>query len=564
MAKASIGPSCWVLFLASAAATAFLTPAIIRLAVRAGVVDGGGYRRISNSPKPLLGGLAIGAPFTIICLLGVAEPTRTLVGLQGVGRDFAVLAAGGAAVLAAGVVDDVRRLRPRTKLLIQVGVALVICAGGGGAKALNLPLIGAVGLGPVLGALFTIGWLVGIINAMTLVDGLDGLAAGLALIGAVALALLAGMSGSAFVVLLCAALAGSLLAFLFYNFHPARIFLGETGSMFLGFVLATVALMGSHKTDAAVVFLAPVLALGLPIYETLTSVARRLMRGKPLLAGDRGHTYHRLLRLGLSQRQVALTLYTVAFCCTLAAVLCQMAHARGRAAWAPIALFVLTMATLSWTAGYLRVPDAVRGARRRHHNRLLRALCRYAALRLGSGNPVVGTVELMRLVRRELGLRFLEAWTDDGPVQLLSSGRMRFRPTGGSPIDAEAEAEPAFVAMPNGYVADEEMRHLPVDLLETIRVRAASGHTMTVRYQHYFERPELERQDVAGILAQLFEQVNLSPPAPEAVRTPRLPLLLPEDSPAALADQSAAKATLQPSGISQTRAAARPVRVHPP
>jgi len=505
-------PTFWFLFFSSLAATCLLTPAVMVLARRIGAVDRGGYRKIYNGAMPLLGGLAVAGPFAGVCVAGLIGPTHMLEALHGRMYDLLVLATGCAAIVAVGIVDDTRGMRARTKLFFQTLIALFVALSGNAVTTVGLPVVGTVHLGPVLGTFVAMLWIVGLVNAFNLVDGMDGLASGLALIASVALGILAALNGSTFVVLLCVALAGSLLGFLMYNFHPAKIFLGDTGSMFLGFALASITLMDNYKTHATVIFLPAVLALGLPIFETMLSIVRRYVRGKPLFSGDQEHTHHRLLKKGFTQRQVALILYSAAVLCLVAAVLFQLSTVRAHVSWMPLGLYVSTVLGVAWMAGYLRLPEVRRQSRRRPHNQLLSAFSRYASMSLSSDSPFVTSTELMRIARRELGLRYLEAWFEEGPTQIVSSGRLR--------LSARAGA-PAFVAAPDGFVTDEELRALRVDTLKTLRVRSAGGYEIIIRYQFYSEPDELVAQDIGAALANLFEQTRLTPPALSAAERGR-------------------------------------------
>jgi len=215
------------------------------------------------------------------------------------------------AILGLGLLDDIRGMRARYKFLGQIAVAVFICATGHVLQGFYIPFIGGFPLSPQLGVIFSLLWIVGMINAFNLIDGLDGLAAGIALIASVALVVLGMITGNTMIALICLPLAGSLAAFLLFNSHPARIFLGDTGSMFLGYILATVTLMGTYKSETFAIILGPALTLSFPIFETLVSMARRFVRGVPIFSGDGHHTHHRLLRKGFSKRQVVLILYGV-------------------------------------------------------------------------------------------------------------------------------------------------------------------------------------------------------------------------------------------------------------
>jgi UDP-GlcNAc:undecaprenyl-phosphate GlcNAc-1-phosphate transferase len=203
-------------------------------------------------------------------------------------------------------------LRAIYKLTAQIVVASAAFACGFRIGAVQLPLLGALSMG-VFALPITVLWIVGVTNAVNLIDGLDGLAAGVSFFAAFTSFVIASISGSWGTALMMAALMGALVGFLFFNFNPARIFMGDSGSYFLGFVLATTALGGSlqQKASTAVSLLVPVLALGVPIFDTLFSMMRRILERRPLFSADRGHVHHRLLDLGLTHRRAVVLLYGV-------------------------------------------------------------------------------------------------------------------------------------------------------------------------------------------------------------------------------------------------------------
>ncbi|MBX6377608.1 MAG: undecaprenyl/decaprenyl-phosphate alpha-N-acetylglucosaminyl 1-phosphate transferase [Clostridia bacterium] len=278
-----------------------LTPVVRRVALRIGVVDRPGERSVHTRPVPLLGGVAIFLAFGA----GVAA-TGGLSSLPARG-----ILAGGALMLVVGIVDDYRPLRPAVKLAGQLAAAVVLLFAGVRIDFVTNPWGGLLALGPWAYPL-TLLWVVAIINVVNLMDGLDGLAAGVTSIACVTLALVAWQTQQPLeAVLLIAALAGSALGFLPYNFNPARIFMGDAGSMFLGYVLAAVSVEGSVKSPAAVALAVPLLVLGLPIADTFLAILRRLQSGRPVGQADRDHLHHRLLRLGLNQREAVLWMYMV-------------------------------------------------------------------------------------------------------------------------------------------------------------------------------------------------------------------------------------------------------------
>jgi hypothetical protein len=333
------------------------------------------------------------------------------------------------------------------------------------------------------------------------------LASGVAFIASLALALIAALNGNWFVVLLSLSLAGSLLAFLFFNFHPAQVFLGDTGSLFIGFALATIALMGCVKESATYLIVAPILALGFPIFETLISMLRRFIRGRPVFVGDRYHTHHRLLNLGLSHRQVALILYTACFACMAAALLYQVRASDWGRSWIAIGLYLATVCVLALLAGYIRPREALEKAGRRRRNKVLNSLARYVATSIGSGNSLLSPVEILRITRREMNLRFLEIALEDGSV-LYSSGRIRFQPT---EEQLAAFRETPQLLVHNGTPRSMEKTGPLADLFEETVVQTQNACRLIVRYQYSEPLEELERQDISACLADLFEKTRMRP-----------------------------------------------------
>jgi UDP-GlcNAc:undecaprenyl-phosphate/decaprenyl-phosphate GlcNAc-1-phosphate transferase len=485
----------WTLVGTMLAATLLLTPAVMALARRKGVVDSGGHRRIHQKPIPLMGGLAIASPFLLLCALGAAagyfafhhwqwlfrrDPRlfQFMFSVAEMRDTLLLIALGGAGIVMLGVVDDARGLRARYKLLGQVVVAVLVCALGGSLDQVHVPFVGDVLLGPMLGFLVSVLWIVGLVNAVNLIDGMDGLATGVTLIGAGALAFLGFFSDNTIVAITCAALSGSLLAFLFYNFHPAKIFLGDTGSMFLGFVLGAITLTGSHRSDTALIILGPLLALSFPVFETLISMVRRFVRGMPIFAGDDRHTHHRLIAKGYSQRQAVLILYTVTFLLAGAAVASQFIPP-GPWEFAPLAIAVLTFAWIIWLADYFEPALLGRVFRYRGRNRLLDALARYAGLALGAHSDAEARSEVLGICRQEMRLFFLSARFESSGTIIASSGTR-----------GEADAS------------------------KVLRVKTNLGQTIVVEYQFDSAQPDdFDSRAVPAFLARVFENADIRPDA---------------------------------------------------
>jgi UDP-GlcNAc:undecaprenyl-phosphate GlcNAc-1-phosphate transferase len=299
-----------VSFLLAFVACLALTPAVLRMAHRMEMVDAASasHRKVHTGAIPRLGGVAIVVSFYVPILGLLVYSTR--VG-DAVWQDLALvngLLGGGLVIAMLGLYDDLRQASPRLKLAVQIAVALTLCALGFRIERLDLPFLPMIDLG-LLAWPLTVAWIVGVTNAVNLIDGLDGLAAGIALFGLAPMVVLAVSKGNLVLALVCCCLAGSLLGFLGYNFHPARIFMGDSGSMFLGFVLAVVSVATASKGRVAVAMLTPVLALGMPILDTLLAIARRAWFGQSLFVGDRGHIHHRLLDQGFSHRNTVLVMY---------------------------------------------------------------------------------------------------------------------------------------------------------------------------------------------------------------------------------------------------------------
>ena len=289
------------------AASLALTYAVRGVARRVGLYDPCGDRKLHTTPIPRVGGVAI---FLSVALaLGVIAAWRGIDGMRVDGGKLAIVLAGAAAIHVLGLVDDLKNIRARWKFVAQILIALAVALAGVQVERLSLPLVGVIEFSPVTGTLFTVVWLVAITNAFNLIDGLDGLASGAALFALTTMFVVAtinGITGAAMVTIL---LAGATLGFLVFNFHPASIFLGDSGSLFLGFMLAGIGLLSSQKAPTVVAVAIPVVALGLPVLDTSLAIVRRFLRGQPIFSADANHIHHRLLGLGHSPKQVALLLY---------------------------------------------------------------------------------------------------------------------------------------------------------------------------------------------------------------------------------------------------------------
>jgi UDP-GlcNAc:undecaprenyl-phosphate/decaprenyl-phosphate GlcNAc-1-phosphate transferase len=310
-----------------AVASAALVPVVKRIANAVGAVDQPvGGRRVHSRPIPRLGGVAIFVPVLLALELGLSflpegGPRLTLSGRMGLLIAFAC-------IFLLGLYDDIRAVNPWMKLGVQAIAAGTIIASGVTILDVATPFGFSVPLG-VFGFPFTLLWILGVTNGINLLDGIDGLAAGISAMGALTILIISLGRGDLEIALIAAALLGSLLGFLVFNFPPASIFLGDCGALFLGFTLATLPIIGGQKKATAVALLVPIIALGVPIFDTTLAIVRRTTRGRHPFDPDRGHLHHRLLALGLSQRQVTLGLYAVSAMLTAMAVLMTNASQAG-------------------------------------------------------------------------------------------------------------------------------------------------------------------------------------------------------------------------------------------
>jgi len=295
------------LFLISFFLSLFLTPCVGKLALRFGIMDVPTVRKVHGRPIPRIGGVAIFfsvvLPFTGVFFVN-AEFLKQIF----VNPAVIWLAAGGLIVFLLGLWDDIRRLPALVKFGVQVVAAIVAYAGGLRIDGISLPG-GYVVTFEYLQLIITVLWFVLVVNAINLIDGLDGLAAGVVLFSALVLLVLAVLGGRFVVAVGFAALAGSTLGFLRYNFNPASIFMGDGGSYFLGYMLAGLSIMGSLKGQTTVALLIPIIAMGVPLIDAIIAPIRRFVRGKPMFQPDKSHLHHRLMRLGVNHRNTVLIMY---------------------------------------------------------------------------------------------------------------------------------------------------------------------------------------------------------------------------------------------------------------
>jgi UDP-GlcNAc:undecaprenyl-phosphate GlcNAc-1-phosphate transferase len=282
-----------------------LTPAVGGMARLLGAVDRPDERRLNRRPIPRLGGLAI--------FLGIVVPALAFLDLSGESRGVLL---GAAVATVVGAVDDFRGLSPPTKLAGQVAAAAIPPAFGVWIDHFTFPFLGVVDLPSWVGVPISMLFIVAVMNMVNFLDGLDGLAAGVCGISGLTFSILALSLGKPDPAILSAIVAAGCLGFLRHNFFPARIFMGDSGALCLGFILASVSIQGLFKTASTVVLVLPLLVLAVPIIDTSFVVARRLKYSQPIYAADRSHLHHRFMNIGFSQRRAAVTMWL--WCASLA------------------------------------------------------------------------------------------------------------------------------------------------------------------------------------------------------------------------------------------------------
>ena len=303
-------------FAAAVIVSLLATPAVIRLAKKTGAMDAPNARKVHKKPVPRIGGLAIYAGF-ISAIIFVAIKF----GLDGEQlQEIVGLILSGSLIIALGLIDDYKNLPARVKLLGQIFAATILVLFFGVRIDFVTDPFGGYFYLEWFAIPATIFWLVGLTNTVNLIDGLDGLAAGVASIASITIMFVALDQNLILVAILTAALAGSAVGFLKYNFNPAEIFMGDTGSMFLGFMLAGISVTGSVKSVATIALIVPIFALGLPILDTTFAIVRRFRGGVPIFKPDKGHLHHRLLSVGFSQRQAVLLMYVISALFGLSAI----------------------------------------------------------------------------------------------------------------------------------------------------------------------------------------------------------------------------------------------------
>lgn len=300
-----------------------LTPIVIKLCRKYNIVDvPKDSRRVHSKPMPRIGGVAIVTSmligFLIYYLLTKDIPSIAL------NEKFLGYIIGGLIIATMGLIDDLFNLRARYKFFFQLAAGLVVYYFGIRISGIKIPFIytDMIDFAWWIDLPLTLLWVIGITNAINLIDGLDGLAAGITAISATSLLIIfIATSASLEAIIISAVLVGAVLGFLPYNFNPAKTFMGDVSANFLGFTMAVVSILGFAKGYTMIAIIAPVLALGIPIFDTVFAMVRRFLKGQPMLKPDGGHIHHRLIRRGFSQRQAVILLYTITTLLCMLAVL---------------------------------------------------------------------------------------------------------------------------------------------------------------------------------------------------------------------------------------------------
>lgn len=298
-----------IAFVAALITVLTLTPLVIKFAIWFGAIDKPNERKVHEKIMPRLGGLAIFIGVIAGYIAG---------GLYN--EKINTISVGAILIIIIGMLDDKYELSAKTKFAGQLIVAAMILASGLKIDFVAIPYFDRIELG-LWSYPITIFWIVAITNAINLIDGLDGLSAGVSAIGIATIGIMALLAGKVLIFTLSLILLGSIIGFLFYNFHPAKIFMGDTGALFLGYAISILSLLGLYKSVTLFTFLVPVIILGVPVFDTTFAIIRRIANNKPISAPDKSHLHHRLLALGLSHRKTVLAIYAFGILFSASAVL---------------------------------------------------------------------------------------------------------------------------------------------------------------------------------------------------------------------------------------------------
>lgn len=397
------------LFLGAWVACYVLVPIVRRMALRWEAFDPPSDRRVREN-IPTLGGLAVAAPFYLGLALLFVWPNFVSSRFFAGDRRVLALIVGGLVMLALGAYDDLRGSGAWVKMPVQVLAAILVCILAGPVGRLYLPLFGEVELG-LAAVPITVFWIVAITNAFNLIDGVDGLAAGVGLVVFGVNFFIAQIYGHVEMMVVAALMCGGLLAFLRYNFYPANIFLGDTGSMFVGFMVAVTSLLSSMKAPTTAMLLIPVGLLGYPILDVTLAVVRRVVKGKPVLSSDRSHIHHKLLFCGLGHR----TSSAVAYGLTLlfAGIVIFSIYGRHRLVGLLVALAACALLAMFRKFGYWEFLRRTLSPGLRRKYRLYHLMQQVTDLKLRDASSVAEMWELMRNLAEDYNLRTMRLYVGD-------------------------------------------------------------------------------------------------------------------------------------------------------
>ncbi|HHZ6951938.1 TPA: glycosyltransferase family 4 protein, partial [Staphylococcus aureus] len=267
-----------------------ITPIVIAISKRLNLVDKPNFRKVHTKPISVMGGTVI--LFSFLIGIWIGHPIET---------EIKPLIIGAIIMYVLGLVDDIYDLKPYIKLAGQIAAALVVAFYGVTIDFISLPMGTTIHFG-FLSIPITVIWIVAITNAINLIDGLDGLASGVSAIGLITIGFIAILQANIFITMICCVLLGSLIGFLFYNFHPAKIFLGDSGALMIGFIIGFLSLLGFKNITIIALFF-PIVILAVPFIDTLFAMIRRVKKGQHIMQADKSHLHHKLLALGYTHRQ---------------------------------------------------------------------------------------------------------------------------------------------------------------------------------------------------------------------------------------------------------------------
>lgn len=305
-----------------------ITPIIIKVSFKFNLVDRPNYRKVHTKPVSVMGGTVILLSFLIGLCLG--HPIE---------RAVKPLVIGLIIMYFVGIIDDIYDLKPILKLIGQIIAASVVVFYGITIDFISFPIGPTIHFG-ILSIPITIIWIVAITNAINLIDGLDGLASGVSVIGLTTIGFIAILQGNVFIIMICSLLIGALLGFLFFNFHPATIFLGDSGALMIGFIIGFLSLLGFKNITFISLFF-PIVILAVPFIDTLFAMIRRVRNGQHIMQADKSHLHHKLLALGYTHRQTVLLIYSIAIMFSLSSIILYLSQPLG-----VLLMFILIVITI--------------------------------------------------------------------------------------------------------------------------------------------------------------------------------------------------------------------------